>query len=92
MSTTREKTTLAPTQLLIFGNPKVGTPLMKCGRTVAIDLPQKLLVWQNSEGTTSVAYNDPVYLGKRHQLSQACNALLKKVAGVLEAIALDAIR
>jgi len=56
---------LPPTTLLIFGNPEVGTPLMQAARTVAIDLPQKMLVWDD-DGQTTVAYNDPQYLAERH--------------------------
>ncbi len=59
--------TLPPTYLVIFGNPKAGTPLMQESRTVAIDLPQKMLVWED-EGTVYVGYNDPVYLAERHGL------------------------
>ena len=59
--------TLPPTYLVIFGNPQAGTPLMQEGRTVAIDLPQKMLVWED-EGTVFVAYNDPVYVAERHGL------------------------
>ena len=58
---------LPPTYLVIFGNPKAGTPLMQESRTVAIDLPQKMLVWEDA-GTVYVAYNDPVYLAERHGL------------------------
>lgn len=64
-------TELAPTRLIVFGNPKVGTPLMQCNRTVAIDLPQKMLIWQDSEGSVRLAYNDPRYLERRHGLG-AC--------------------
>lgn len=59
--------TLPPTYLVIFGNPQAGTPLMQASRTVAIDLPQKMLVWEDT-GTVYVAYNDPVYLAERHGL------------------------
>ncbi len=79
---------LPPTQLLIFGNPKVGTPLMKCNRTVAIDLPQKLLIWEDSRGT-HLAYNSPEYLRKRHGLDE-CAGVLKKVNGALAGIAAEA--
>ena len=50
---------LRPTELLIFGNPKVGTPLMQCSQTVAIDLPQKALIWEDNEGSVWFSYNDP---------------------------------
>ncbi|MDX1530136.1 MAG: DUF302 domain-containing protein [Rhodothermales bacterium] len=59
---------LRPTRVLVFGNPQVGTPLMEAAPTLAIDLPQKVLVWEEA-GTTSVAYTDPAYLAERHGLS-----------------------
>jgi len=57
---------LPPTTVLVFGNPDLGTPLMQAGRTLAIDLPQKLLVMERDDGTVTVAYNDPAYLAERH--------------------------
>ena len=57
---------LRPTELLIFGNPKVGTPLMQCRQSVAIDLPQKALIWQDAQGQVWLSYNDPNYLVERH--------------------------
>ncbi|OED39648.1 hypothetical protein AB833_14730 [Chromatiales bacterium (ex Bugula neritina AB1)] len=73
---------LQPTELVIFGNPKVGTPLMKCARTVAIDLPQKALIWQDDAGKVWFSYNDPAYLAERHGM-EGCEAVLKKVSGAL---------
>ncbi|MEM7255362.1 MAG: DUF302 domain-containing protein [Pseudomonadota bacterium] len=72
---------LPGTTLVIFGNPKIGTPLMKCSRTVAIDLPQKALIWENADGVW-IGYNAPKYLDGRHGLSE-CAGVLKKVAGAL---------
>lgn len=57
---------LAPTRLIVFGNPNLGTPLMQAGQSIGIDLPQKMLVYENAEGQVSVAYNDPAYLATRH--------------------------
>ncbi len=57
---------LRPTQLLIFGNPAVGTELMQSRQTVGIDLPQKFLVWEDENGQVQVTYNDPRYLAQRH--------------------------
>ena len=74
--------TLRPTEVLIFGNPKVGTPLMLCAQEVAIDLPQKVLVYEDVEGKTWLAYNDPMYLKQRHNM-QGCDEVLNKVSGVL---------
>jgi uncharacterized protein (DUF302 family) len=57
---------LRPTELLMFGHPKGGTPFMECAQTVGIDLPLKLLVWEDAEGRTWLGYNDPGYLAQRH--------------------------
>ena len=74
---------LRPTQLLIFGNPKVGAPLMQCSQTVAIDLPQKALIWQDESGQVWLSYNDPVYLATRHEIDD-CKAVLDKVKTALK--------
>jgi len=58
--------TLRPTDLLIFGNPVGGTPLMECAQTAGIDLPLKALVWQDAQGQVWLSYNDPVWLAQRH--------------------------
>jgi uncharacterized protein (DUF302 family) len=59
---------MRPTKLLIFGSPKVGTPLMITAPSIAIDLPLKILVWEDPDGKVWVAYNDPTYLAARHHL------------------------
>ena len=59
---------LAPSKLIVFGNPALGTPLMRDEQTVAIDLPQKMLVHEDAAGDTFVIYNDPAYLARRHGL------------------------
>jgi uncharacterized protein (DUF302 family) len=59
-----------PTKLLIFGNPKGGTPLMLAAPTVAIDLPLKILIWEDDKGKVWVSYNNPEYLAERHGLPQ----------------------
>ena len=74
--------TLLPTELIVFGNPKVGTPLMLCGRSIAIDLPQKALIWQDAAGNTWISYNDPQYLKQRHG-TEGCDAVLQKVTMAL---------
>lgn len=61
--------TLRPTRLVVFGNPALGTPLMQSQQTAGIDLPQKVLVYQDASGRVSVAYNAPAYLADRHGLS-----------------------
>lgn len=58
--------TLRPTQLLVFGNPQGGTPLMECGQTTGIDLPLKALAWQDADGKNFLGYNDPAYIATRH--------------------------
>jgi uncharacterized protein (DUF302 family) len=57
---------LLPTQVLIFGNPRAGTPLMEVAQTMGIDLPLRALVWQDEAGATWLGYNDPAWLGERH--------------------------
>jgi uncharacterized protein (DUF302 family) len=68
---------MRPTKLIIFGSPKAGTPLMLASPSVAIDLPLKLLIWEDNEGRVWVSYNSPAYLQERHGLPQE---LLKNVA------------
>jgi uncharacterized protein (DUF302 family) len=77
---------LRPTELVIFGNPKVGTPLMQCSPSIAIDLPQKMLIWEDSEGNTWLSYNDPQYLKQRHSV-EGCDPIFEKIAGVLNKFA-----
>ena len=73
---------LRPTELIIFGNPKVGTPLMQCGQGVAIDLPQKALIWQDEAGQVWLSYNDPKYLASRHSIKE-CGEVIKKIEKAL---------
>ncbi|MFT6925296.1 MAG: hypothetical protein ACJAZP_000876 [Psychromonas sp.] len=73
---------LAPTEVIIFGNPKVGTPLMQCSKTVAIDLPQKALFWEDNQGQVWLSYNNPEYLKERHNI-QGCDPVINKISGVL---------
>ena len=73
---------LRPTELIIFGNPKVGTPLMECRQTVAIDLPQKALIWEDAQGQVWLSYNDPNYLVERHAIA-GCAEVVKKIEGAL---------
>ena len=70
---------MPPTKLLIFGNPKAGTPLMLAAPSVAIDLPLKILVWEDAQGTTWLSYNRPAYLQARHGVPEA---LLPNIAVV----------
>lgn len=80
---------MRPTMVIIFGNPKLGTPLMKCAQTTAIDLPQKMLIWEAGDGKVKISYNSPEYLKKRHSI-KGCNQELKKIAGALNKFALKA--
>jgi uncharacterized protein (DUF302 family) len=77
---------LPPTELVIFGNPKVGTALMSCGQTVAIDLPLKALIWQDSEGVVRLSYNTPAWMADRHHLGE-CGEVLEKIDGALSGFA-----
>lgn len=76
---------LRDTELILFGNPKVGSPLMKCQQSVAIDLPQKALIWKDSHSKVWISYNDPRYLEKRHDI-KGCEAVLSKVEKALAGI------
>ena len=60
---------LRPTVLLVFGNPNLGTPLMQASQTTAIDLPQKMLVYEGASGAVTIAYNDPAFLASRHGIT-----------------------
>ncbi|MDP5252790.1 MULTISPECIES: DUF302 domain-containing protein [unclassified Vibrio] len=73
---------LRPTQVVIFGNPKVGSPLMVCQQSMAIDLPQKALISENEQGEVWLTYNDPKYLAKRHHI-EGCDDTLNKVSQAL---------
>ena len=77
---------MRPTKLLIFGNPKAGTPLMLASPSSAIDLPLKILVWEDAQGKVWVSYNSPEYLRERHGLPQE---LMQNIA-VVEGLATKA--
>lgn len=78
---------LRPTELLIFGNPKGGTPLMMCAQTTGIDLPLKVLVWEDAAKQVWLGYNDPAYLAKRHAVANCpvVEKLRKALDGIAEA-------
>ncbi len=78
---------LRPTELLIFGNPQGGTPLMECAQTAGIDLPLKALVWQGEDGKVMLSYNDPAFLAKRHGAAScpAVDNLSKALGGIAQA-------
>ena len=78
---------LRPTELLIFGNARGGTPLMQAGQTMGIDLPLKALVWQDEAGSTWLSYNDPAWLAKRHGLGHEVDAAVSAIAAALSGVA-----
>ena len=78
---------MRPTKLLIFGNPKAGTSLMIASPSIAIDLPLKILVWEDSNGKVWISYNSPAYLQARHNLPQE----LVQSISVAEALAAKAV-
>jgi len=81
--------TLRPEQMLIFGNPRAGTPLMQSVPAAGLDLPLKALVWEDAEGHTQIAYNDPQYIIRRHGLDAALAANLAAVVPLIERAADD---
>jgi uncharacterized protein (DUF302 family) len=81
---------LRPTEVIIFGNPKVGTPLMQCAQNVAIDLPQKVMVSEDANNKVWLSYNNPNYLMKRYEI-KGCDEVIKKISGVLSQLSEAAI-
>jgi uncharacterized protein (DUF302 family) len=79
---------LRPTRLLVFGNPRAGTPLLNAAPTVGIDLPLKVLIWEAADGSASVGYNSPGWIGARHAVPEQLRARLQPVEA-LAAIAAD---
>jgi uncharacterized protein (DUF302 family) len=79
---------LRPAVVVLFGNPQAATPLIEGTPTIAIDLPLRILVWQDSDGTTWLGYNDPLWVARRHDLADDGSAGL--AAEVLSAIASEA--
>ena len=77
--------TLAPTWVILFGNPKMGTPMMAKQPTMGLSLPQRMLVYER-DGKAYVTYNDPVWVAKRHNLTGE-EARLKKIGGLLASLA-----
>jgi len=81
---------LRPTELLIFGNPMVGTHFFTSKQTAGIDLPMKALAWRDEKGQVWLTYNDPDYIAKRHGIKDREN-VVKKMSGVLEKMSAIAI-
>jgi uncharacterized protein (DUF302 family) len=84
------KLELGEVQLLIFGNPRLGTPLMQSNPEVGIDLPMKALVWEDSESQVWLAYNDPRYLVTRHDITDR-QEVVKKMSTALDKLTNAAI-
>ena len=72
--------------LVVFGNPNAGTPLMQNTQEIGIDLPQKMLIWEDREGDVQVTYNDPFFIAKRHNV-QGRETLLTNISNALAAFA-----
>jgi uncharacterized protein (DUF302 family) len=81
---------LPPTDLLIFGNPKGGTPLMRSNQTIGIDLPLKALVWQDEKGATWLSYNDPKWIVQRHGGAGGTEDTVGAISAALKAVAASA--
>jgi uncharacterized protein (DUF302 family) len=81
---------LRPTEVLIFGNPRAGTPLMQAAQTIGIDLPLKALVWQDEGGRTWLGYNDPKWLAARHGADLGTAQSLAGMSDALAAVAKEA--
>ena len=77
---------LAPTELIIFGNARAGTPLMQSVQTVGIDLPLKVLVWEDAGGKTWLSYNEPSWIARRHGVRDA-EQVVSKMGATLSAMA-----
>jgi len=77
--------TLRPTELIIFGNARGGTPLMESSQTVGIDLPLKALVWEDASGKTWISYNEPGWIAQRHGLANA-QPVITKMADLLSMV------
>jgi len=82
--------TLRPTELVIFGNPKAGTPLMQDNQTSGIDLPLKVLIWEDENGKVWLTYNDTQWIASRHGLSDKTSTAIKTMGEGIKAIATTA--
>jgi uncharacterized protein (DUF302 family) len=82
---------LRPTELLLFGNPQGGTPLMECAQSAGIDLPLKALAWQDASGQAWLSYNDPQYLADRHG-AKDCGPVVQNLRKALAGLAQEAVR
>lgn len=83
--------TLAPMEVLVFGSPVAGTPLMEAAKTTGIDLPLKALVWEDDAGQVWLAYNQPGWIAKRHDLGVGAAPLLKAMTDALAKVTDSAV-
>ncbi|MBB1424892.1 DUF302 domain-containing protein [Shewanella sp. SG44-2] len=81
--------TLKPTEVIIFGNPNIGTQLMQCNKFVAIDLPQKVLVSEDADNKVWLSYNNPQYIKQRHSIT-GCDEVINKISGALNTLSIAA--
>jgi uncharacterized protein (DUF302 family) len=79
--------TMRPAEVIVFGNPRAGTPLMMAAPTIAIDLPLKALVWQDEAGATWLSYNDPAWLAERHGAGAIAGPIIRAMTDALAAVA-----
>lgn len=82
---------LRPTELLIFGHPKGGTPLLQCSQSYGIELPMRVLAWEDAEGKSWLGYKDPAAYATK-QADPDCDAALKRLTGTLDALVREAAR
>jgi uncharacterized protein (DUF302 family) len=82
--------TLRPTEVLVFGNPRGGTPLMQAVQTIGIDLPLKALVWQDEAGKTWLSYNDPEWIAQRHHAEAETGPVRAALTAALSAVVKEA--
>ena len=80
---------LSATEVIIFGNPKIGTLLMQCAQNVAIDLPQKVLITEDAEKRVWLSYNNPAYIKVRHNI-EGCDHVINKISAVLSKLSIAA--
>jgi uncharacterized protein (DUF302 family) len=83
---------LRPTTVILFGNAKLGTPLMQCDQALGIDLPQKVLIWEDDQNQVQLAYNDPRHLGGRHRLGSCGNQAIEQIGRALAGLTDAAVK
>jgi uncharacterized protein (DUF302 family) len=84
--------TLRPTEVILFGNSRGGTPLMQASQTIGIDLPLKALIWQDTSGKTWLSYNEPAWLAQRHELGIENARIIETMALFLKTTAIKAAK